>query len=454
MLNVITSKQKIIVMMKTNTKKIGMVSLGCDKNRVDTENVLYALTEYGYTLTQDVNDADILIVNTCAFITTAIRESIDTILELAEQKKMRNVKLVVMGCFAERFALDVKDGLPEVDAFIGVNSYEHIVDIFDRLDERPVVLEKKPSRYLKGRVQTTPLHYAYLKIADGCDNFCTYCTIPYIRGRYRSYPMELLIEEAKDLAESGVKELILVAQDTTRYGKDLYGEYKLKELLKELVKLDFYKIRILYAYPELVDDELIELMATEEKIAKYIDIPLQHISDNVLKAMHRRNTKAEAYDLLQKLKKRIPDIAIRSTFIVGFPGETEEDFTELKELIELGLIDYAGFFAYSREKGTLAYKMKNQVPYRTKKARERILSKLQSAVIEARHNRYVGQTIQVLYEGIDYNKSKFYGRSEYNAPDIDTKIYFTSDFPLEVGEVYQVKINKDGFNPQGYTINK
>ena len=439
-------------MTKNRNKKIGMVSLGCDKNRVDTENVLYALTQSGYQLTQDVTDADILIVNTCAFITTAVRESIDTILELAEQKKDRDVKLVVMGCFAERYAFEVKDELPEVDAFIGVNSYKNVVEIFDKLEDRPIVLDKTPCGYLSGRVQTTPAHYAYLKIADGCDNFCTYCSIPYIRGRYRSYPMEDLINEAKELSDNGVKELILVAQDTTRYGKDLYGEYKLKDLLKELVKLDFFKIRILYAYPELVDDELIEMIATEEKIAKYIDIPLQHISDSILKAMHRRNTKQEAYMLLKKLKERCPDIAIRSTFIVGFPGETEEDYKQIEELIATGLIDYAGFFAYSKEKGTLAYKMKDQIPYRTKKAREKTLSKMQSAIIENRHQKYIGKIMPVIYEGIDYNKGKFYGRPEYNAPDIDTKIYFTSDFPLEIGEIYDVKITKGGFNPIGETI--
>ena len=437
-------------MMKN--KKIGMVSLGCDKNRVDTEKVLYSLTESGYTITQNVDEADILVVNTCAFITTAIRESIDTILELAEQKKNRDVKLVVMGCFAERFALEVKDELVEVDAFIGVNSYENIVEIFNNLDERPIVLEKTPCKHIKGRVQTTPAHYAYLKIADGCDNFCTYCTIPYIRGRYRSYPIEDLIQEAKELAENGVKELILVAQDTTRYGKDLYGKYMLKELLKELVKIDFYKIRILYAYPELVDDELIELIASEDKIAKYIDIPLQHISNKVLKDMHRRNTKEEAYSLLTKLRERCPSIAIRSTFIVGFPGETDEDFLELKQLVSTGLIDYAGFFVYSREKGTLAYKMKDQVPYRVKKAREKELSRMQSAIIENRHLKYLGTNMEVIYEGIDYNKGKFYGRPEYNAPDIDTKIYFTSTFPLEVGNVYKVKITKAGFNPIGETV--
>ncbi len=429
-----------------------MVSLGCDKNRVDTENVLFALTERGYQLTQNVNEADILVVNTCAFITTAVRESIDTILELAKQKQNRDVKLVVMGCFAERYTEEVKDELTEVDAFIGVNSYANIADIFDKLDERPIVIEKTPCKYLKGRVQTTPAHYAYLKIADGCDNFCTYCSIPYIRGRYRSYPMEELIEEAKGLADNGVKELILVAQDTTRYGKDLYGEYRLKDLLKELVKIDFYKIRILYAYPELVDDELIDLIASEDKIAKYIDIPLQHISNKILKAMHRRNTKEEAYELLRKLKERCNDIAIRSTFIVGFPSETEEDFKQIEELVSTGLIDYAGFFAYSRENGTLAYKMKDQVPYKIKKAREKILSKMQSVVIEKRHNAYVGKTLSVIYEGIDYSKGKFYGRPEYNAPDIDTKVYFTSDFPLEVGEIYQVKITKGGFNPVGKTL--
>ncbi len=439
-------------MMKNNIKKIGIVSLGCDKNRIDTENVLYALTNNGYQLTQNVDEADILIVNTCAFITTAVRESINTILELAEQKKKRDVKIVVIGCFAERYALEVKDELPEVDAFIGVNSYKNIVEIFDRLDDRPIVLEKKPCEYLYGRVQTTPAHYAYLKIADGCDNFCTYCSIPYIRGRYRSYSMEKLIKEAEELAKNGVKELILVAQDTTRYGKDLYGEYKLKELLKELVKLDFYKIRILYAYPELVDDELIELIASEEKIAKYIDIPLQHISDRILEAMHRRNTKEQAYRLLKKLKEKCPSIAIRSTFIVGFPGETEEDYKQIEELIATGLIDYAGFFAYSREKGTMAYKLKEQVPYKVKKSREKTLSRMQSVVIERRHDSYIGKSMPVIYEGIDYNKGKFYGRPEYNAPDIDTKIYFTSEYPLEVGEVYNVKINKGGFNPVGVTI--
>ena len=226
----------------------------------------------------------------------------------------------------------------------------------------------------------------------------------------------------------------------------------LKELLKELVKIDFYKIRILYAYPELVDDELIELIASEDKIAKYIDIPLQHISNKVLKDMHRRNTKEEAYSLLTKLRERCPSIAIRSTFIVGFPGETDEDFSELKQLVSTGLIDYAGFFAYSREKGTLAYKMKDQVPYRVKKAREKELSRMQSAIIENRHLKYLGTNMEVIYEGIDYNKGKFYGRPEYNAPDIDTKIYFTSTFPLEVGNVYKVKITKAGFNPIGETV--
>lgn len=438
--------------MMNRKKKIGIISLGCDKNRVDTENVLFLLTQAGYQLTQSVEDADILVVNTCAFITTAVRESIDTILELANQKTNKDVKLVVMGCFAERYANEVKDELPEVDAFIGVNSYENIVEIFDRLDEKPIVIEKTPMKHLKGRVQTTPAHYAYLKIADGCDNFCTYCSIPYIRGRYRSYPIEELVEEAKELSDNGVKELILVAQDTTRYGKDLYGEYKLKDLIKELLKLDFFKIRILYAYPELVDDELIELIANESKIAKYIDIPLQHISNNVLKAMHRRNTKEEAYALLNKLKEKCPTIAIRSTFIVGFPGETEEDYKQIEELISTGLIDYAGFFAYSREKGTMAYKMKNQVPYKVKKDRERRLSKMQSAIIVRRHQDYVGKIMPIIYEGIDYNKGKFYGRPEYNAPDIDTKVYFTSEFPLEIGEVYDVKIIKGGFYPIGETI--
>ncbi len=432
--------------------KIGMISLGCDKNRVDSENVLAMLINNGYELTQDPSEADIIIINTCAFIKSAVKESIDTILDMAEYKKDRDVKLIVLGCFAERYADEAEVDLPEVDAFVGVNSYAQLPYILDGICADRVVSTETPAEHPKERVLTTPAHYAYLKISDGCNNFCTYCTIPYIRGRYRSYPMEELVEEARRLADDGVRELIVVAQDTTRYGADIYGHPVLRELLGKLAELDFDKIRLLYAYPELVTDELLDFIANEPKMAKYIDIPLQHISDNVLKAMNRRNNKAQAVELMRKIRNKYPEITVRSTFIVGFPGETEEDYNELKEFISEGLITYAGFFAYSREEGTVAHDMKNQITAKVKKAREKELSKLQSVVIARNQSVYVGKTLDVVYEGIDYNKGKFYGRTEFQAPDIDTKVLFTSDFPLEVGNVYKVNIESADFNLIGKTV--
>ena len=438
------------------TKTVGMVSLGCDKNRVDAEEILATFKQAGYRIVGRAEDADVLIVNTCAFITPAIRESIDTVLELAAEKASRkNVKLMVLGCFTERFARETAADLPEVDAFVGINCYHRIAEITDAVragTAEKIYIEKTFTPYKRERVLTTPAHYAYLKIADGCDNFCTYCTIPYIRGRYRSYPIEELVAEAERLKAEGVKELILVAQDTTRYGKDLYGEYSLKRLLAELLKIGFWKIRIMYAYPELVDDGLIEMIAREKGIAKYIDIPLQHVSDGVLKRMNRHTDGDEVRRLISRIEAVGADIAIRSTFIVGFPGESEKDFTELEEFIKEGRITYAGFFAYSREAGTPAYKMTPRVLYKERKRREKTLSRAQCAVVEAAHAKYLGKEVEVVYEGIDYAKNKFYGRTERNAPEIDTKVYFTSDFPLDVGEIYKVKITKTGFNLFGETV--
>lgn len=435
---------------------VGVVSLGCDKNRVDTENVLASLEAAGYRIVQNAGEADVLMVNTCAFITPAVRESIDTVLELAAEKAGReNVKLMVLGCFTERFAEETASELPEVDAFVGINCYHRIAEITDAVragTAEKIYIEKTFTPYKRERVLTTPAHYAYLKIADGCDNFCTYCTIPYIRGRYRSYPIEELVAEAVRLKAEGVKELILVAQDTTRYGKDLYGEYALKRLLGELLKIGFWKIRIMYAYPELVDDGLIEMIAREKGIAKYIDIPLQHVNDVVLGRMNRHTDGKEVRALIKRIEASGADIAIRSTFIVGFPGESEEDFAELEGFVRDGRINYAGFFAYSREQGTPAYKMTPRVPYKVRKKRENALSRIQCAVVEARHAEYLGKEVEVVYEGIDYVKNKFYGRTERNAPEIDTKVYFTSDFPLDVGEIYKVKITKTGFNLFGETV--
>lgn len=430
--------------------KIGIISLGCDKNRVDSENVIYTLTETGYEWTQEISEADVLIVNTCAFIDSAKKESIDTILELATRKK-DGAKLLVLGCLAERYAEELVEALPEVDTFVGINAYHEIERIVLTNAEK-VVKYKKYVPYERGRVITTPGHYAYLKIADGCDNFCSYCAIPLIRGRYRSYPMEELLEEARDLEMQGVKELILVAQDTTRYGIDIYGRYALKELLRELIKIDFEKIRIMYAYPELIDDELIRMISTEDKLAKYIDVPMQHASSEVLKLMHRRTTGEEIRALVARIRDIDPDIAIRSSFIVGFPGETEEQFEELEEFIGLGNVDYAGFFTYSKEEGTLASKMKGQILQKVKKEREKRLSKLQCAVVINNHQKYLNKVVKVIYEGIDYNKNKFYGRIEQNAPDIDTKVFFTSSFPLDIGEYYDVEITKADFNLYGKTI--
>ena len=430
--------------------KIGIISLGCDKNRVDSENVIYTLTETGHEWTQEISEADVLIVNTCAFIDSAKKESIDTILELATRKK-DGAKLLVLGCLAERYAEELVEALPEVDTFVGINAYHEIERLVSTNAEK-VVKYKKYVPYERGRVITTPGHYAYLKIADGCDNFCSYCAIPLIRGRYRSYPMEELVEEARDLEMQGVKELILVAQDTTRYGIDIYGRYALKELLRELIKIDFEKIRIMYAYPELIDDELIRMISTEDKIAKYIDVPMQHASSEVLKLMHRRTTGEEIRALVARIRDIDPDIAIRSSFIVGFPGETEEQFEELEEFIGLGNVDYAGFFTYSKEEGTLASKMKGQILQKVKKEREKRLSKLQCAVVINNHQKYLNKVVKVIYEGIDYNKNKFYGRIEQNAPDIDTKVFFTSSFPLDIGEYYDVEITKADFNLYGKTI--
>jgi ribosomal protein S12 methylthiotransferase len=432
-------------------KKVGMVSLGCDKNRVDSEKILYSLQKAGYMLVSDAAEADIIIINTCAFIDAAKKESINTILEFAALKRDSGKKLIVAGCLAERYAEEIEKELPEVDVFVGIDSYKDIADI---LEEKYGRIVKTPdlSYYEKGRVLTTPMHYAYLKIADGCDNFCSYCAIPYIRGRYRSYPMEKLLEEAEKLAEQGVKELILVAQDTTRYGIDLYGRYALKELIRKLAKLPFAQIRLLYAYPELLDDELIAMIAEEEKLARYLDIPLQHIDDNVLKRMNRRSRSAEIYSLLEKIRSRSNEIAIRSGFIVGFPGETEEEYGKLRDFIKAGYIDYAGFFAYSREEGTAAGKMKGQIPSAVKRAREKELSEIQSANIVESHKKYLGKTIRVLYEGIDYKRCLFYGRNSQNAPDIDTKIYFSSDYPVEIGEYYNVCITATGFHLSGKTI--
>ncbi len=430
-------------------KKAAMISLGCDKNRVDTENILYRLGVGGYQLTDDMTEAEVIIVNTCAFIASAEKEAVDTIFEAAKLKKTGKLrKLVAAGCLPMRYGKKLAELLPEVDCFVGINDYTDICGIIGRGDRVRVDGEYAPT---EKRVLSTPPHYAYLKIADGCDNRCTYCTIPSIRGPYRSRTPDSLMKEAEYLESMGVKELILVAQDVTRYGKDLGGEYLLVPFLKRLLsERAFAKIRLLYCYPELVTDELIDLIASENGMAKYIDVPLQHISDPVLKRMGRRTDSAQIKTLFGKL--RAVGIAIRTTFMVGFPGETEEQFAELMDFVSEYRPDHTGAFAYSKENGTPSARMKEQIPKKVKLERVDALGKLTARLAEERNASLVGKTFDVIYENIDYDRNMFVGRTEADAPDIDGLVYFKGDF-CDVGNVYKVRITGyDGYDLIGEKI--
>ena len=418
--------------------KIGTISLGCDKNRVDTEKMLARLLGRGHTFVDREDDADVIVVNTCAFIDSAKTESIDEILSAVEYKKKNGTKIVVTGCLPQRYKGDLKEALPEVDLFLGTGDYDMLCDYLDGLTVSESKLYCSLDKYCSKRVLTTPYHYAYLKIADGCDNHCTYCAIPSIRGKYRSEKIEDLVSEAKSLSDEGVKELILVAQDVTRYGIDLYGKKSLTLLLDELSKLDFCRIRLMYLEPEMVDDELIDYVANNEKIAKYMDVPFQHIDSRLLKLMGRHTDEEYTKNLVNKIKAK--GIKIRSSFIVGFPSEGEKEFEELYDFIRDYEIDYAGFFEYSLEEGTPAEKLGGRVDDDVKAKRCESLRELQERIIMKAADGYVGKTINVLYEDIDYDNQMFVGRAEFQAPDIDNVVRFTSDTPLNVGEIYSVEI--------------
>lgn len=418
--------------------KIGTISLGCDKNRVDTEKMLARLLGKGHTFVDREDDADVIVVNTCAFIDSAKTESIDEILSAVEYKKKNGTKIVVTGCLPQRYKGDLKEALPEVDLFLGTGDYDMLCDYLDGLTVSENKLYCSLDKYCSKRVLTTPYHYAYLKIADGCDNHCTYCAIPSIRGKYRSEKIEDLVGEAKSLSDEGVKELILVAQDVTRYGTDLYGKKSLTVLLDELSKLDFYRIRLMYLEPEMVDDELIDYVANNEKIAKYMDVPFQHIDSRLLKLMGRHTDEEYTKNLVNKIKAK--GIKIRSSFIVGFPSEGEKEFEELYDFIRDYEIDYAGFFEYSLEEGTPAEKLDGRVDDDVKAKRCESLRELQERIIMKAADGYVGKTINVLYEDIDYDNQMFVGRAEFQAPDIDNVVRFTSETPLSVGEIYSVEI--------------
>lgn len=433
--------------------KIGVVSLGCPKNLVDSETMLGLIHEENYEITNDPSEAEIIIVNTCGFIESAKEESINTILQMAEYKKSGSCKyIIVTGCLSQRYAEELFSELPEADAIAGVEVYDEIGSIIKRVmnGERFIMLERsKPDVIYTSketflpRILTTPSYTAYLKIAEGCDNCCSYCAIPKIRGPYRSTPMEQVLKEAKALADNGVKELIVVAQDTTRYGEDLPGgKLLLADLLKELNKIESLKwIRVMYCYPNNFTDELIETFASLDKVCKYVDLPLQHASNRLLASMNRYDTREEVETLLAKLRKRIPGIVIRTTFIVGFPGETDADFEELKEFVEQQRFENAGVFAYSQEEGTVAGAMPNQIPDEIKQERYHELMALQAQISEEIHKDTEGQTLEVLVEGIEEDGSGLhYGRSYREAPDIDGLVFIENPGDIKPGCFVKVNI--------------
>lgn len=433
--------------------KIGVVSLGCPKNLVDSETMLGLIHEENYEITNDPSEAEIIIVNTCGFIESAKEESINTILQMAEYKKSGSCKyIIVTGCLSQRYAEELFNELPEADAIAGVEVYDEIGSIIKRVmnGERFIMLERsKPDVIYTSketflpRILTTPSYTAYLKIAEGCDNCCSYCAIPKIRGPYRSKPMEQVLKEAKALADNGVKELIVVAQDTTRYGEDLPGgKLLLADLLKELNKIESLKwIRVMYCYPNNFTDELIETFASLDKVCKYVDLPLQHASNRLLASMNRYDTREEVEMLLAKLRKRIPGIVIRTTFIVGFPGETDADFEELKEFVEQQRFENAGVFAYSQEEGTVAGAMPNQIPDEIKLERYHELMALQAQISEEIHKDTEGQTLEVLVEGIEEDGSGLhYGRSYREAPDIDGLVFIENPGDIKPGCFVKVNI--------------
>ncbi len=411
--------------------KVGMVSLGCPKNQVDGELLMAALKKAGFETVDDAALADVALVNTCGFIESAKKEAIEEILELAQLKKEGRIqKLVVTGCLAERYREEIHRELPEVDAVLGIGANgqiaEHLrsmlagnfVEAFPEKDRLPLCGERE---------LTTPSYFAYLKIAEGCDNCCSYCAIPLIRGGYRSRTMESIEEEARKLVENGAKELILIAQDTTRYGLDLYGEYSLAKLMKRLCALEGLSwLRVLYCYPDAITDELLEVMAQEKKIVKYIDLPLQHASGKILQAMNRRGDRQSLTALLQKIREKVPGVILRTTLITGFPGETEEDFTQLAEFIKEIRFDRLGCFAYSQEEDTPAAQLPGQIEEEVKEHRAEIIMEDQMEIMEALGRRFVGSTLEVLVEGFDRYAECWFGRSAMDAPDIDGKVFFTT----------------------------
>ena len=426
--------------------KILFLSLGCDKNLVDSEVMLGMLTSRGYEVTDDEAEADIIVINTCCFIHDAMEESIQNILEMAEYKKTGKARaLIVAGCLAQRYRREILDEIPEVDEVLGTTAIDKIIEAVDHALEgkKEVILSDLNALPLPdtGRVVSTGGHFAYLKIAEGCDKHCTYCIIPKLRGSYRSVPMERLLKEARHLAEQGVKELILVAQETTLYGTDLYGEKSLHRLVKELCGINGIRwIRILYCYPEEITDELIQVMKEEKKVCHYLDLPIQHANDEVLRRMGRRTTRQELTDIVAKLRKEIPDICLRTTLITGFPGETQEQHEELMDFIDEMEFDRLGVFTYSPEEGTPAEKMDGQVDQEIKEERRAELMELQQEVAFDRAEEMTGKEVLVMIEGRVADENAYVGRTYKDAPNVDGLIFINTDEELASGDFVRAKV--------------
>ncbi len=427
-----------------NALNIGIVSLGCAKNLVDTEAMLGILGHKGFRIVADPQEADVIIVNTCAFIDTAKEESIQTILEMAAYKEKRCRLLIVSGCMAERYHDEILAELPEVDAVVGTGDYHKIAEVIARAYAgEKVVLFGHMNEALPEEVRmlSTPGYMAYIKIADGCDNHCTYCIIPKLRGKYRSRPMEHIVEEAAALAAGGVRELVVIAQDTSRYGIDLYGTYRLPELLRRLCAIDgLHWVRVLYVYPEVITDELIDVFQTEKKLVPYMDIPIQHSDSAVLKRMGRHLTHEQLTELLAKLRRKLPNLVLRTTVIAGFPGETEEQFNALLSFVKEMRFDRLGAFAYSQEEGTPAAQLPNQLPDEVKAARAEQILAAQAVISDEMQQAKIGTTVESLVEGYDEESLMYFGRTQGDAPEVDNTIYFAAERELLPGEFVQVEI--------------
>ena len=441
-------------------KKIGIVSLGCPKNLVDSEIMLGMLKHADYEIVNHKENAEVLIVNTCGFIESAQQESINTILEMAEEKKRSCEILIVTGCMAERYKEKILDLIPEVDAVLGTGNCKEIADVINRAyhGEKVVAYGKlSETDYLdEERIISSSRHSVYLKISEGCDNRCTYCIIPYLRGAYRSRKIEALVKEAATLAANGAREIILVAQDTTRYGIDIYGKKMLPELIREISKIESVEwIRLLYCYPEEINDELIHEVATNPKVCKYMDIPVQHASDRILKLMGRRGTRDDIQNALSKLREMVPDIVLRTSLIVGFPGETPEDFQELTDFVKDFKFDRLGVFTYSKEEGTPAAKMKGQIRKNIKIERQKTILELQNSISTEINSKRIGKVYKAIVDGIADDGIFYYGRTFAEAPEIDGTVYFTSPEPLDMGSFVMIKIlNSEDYDLIGEVINE